>query len=179
MVNAGLHQIVFVARGGGYFEPRPVTLGARTGDHVLIETGLRENEEIVTRAAFFLDSESQMRAALQDYESMPSADVAGLDFSLQITPDPPRVGENVIQVRLSDSTGRPVTDADVQVRLSMPPMPSMNMPAMRSDTRLAHSRDGIYRGFTSISMAGRWDLAITAERQGRRIAGKYSTLLVQ
>ncbi len=85
-------------------------------------------------------------------------DPGRFDFSVQMTPNPPRTGENVVEVRVRDAEGRPVTDADIRVLLSMAPMPSMNMPAMRSEARLTHAGNGVYRGPATISMAGRWDV---------------------
>ena len=59
---------MFVAQGDGYFEPRPVKAGRRPGDEVEILEGLKEGEQVATGATFFLDSESQLRAAVQSYQ---------------------------------------------------------------------------------------------------------------
>jgi Cu(I)/Ag(I) efflux system membrane fusion protein len=61
VVDTGLRQHVFVARGG-MFEPRVVTLGARLADRVEIREGLAEGEQIVAAGVFLLDSESRLRA---------------------------------------------------------------------------------------------------------------------
>ncbi len=61
----GLKKTVFVARGGGYFEPRVVKTGWRLGDQVEIVSGLREGEQIVVSGNFLLDSESRMRLPVQ------------------------------------------------------------------------------------------------------------------
>ncbi len=182
VVDSGSRQIVFVAQGDGYFEPRQVTVGAKAEGQIQILDGLGDGEEIATRATFFLDSESQMRTALQDYETQPlrpASAAAGLDFAVQVTPNPPRTGDNVLEVRVTEAGRRGVTDVELQVRMSMPAMPAMNMPAMRSDTRLMHVSGGTYRGSASLSMAGRWDLTITARRQGRAIGTRHATLLVR
>jgi RND family efflux transporter MFP subunit len=63
IVDSGSEQIVFVSDGNGFFEPRSVKVSGRSGEDVQIVDGLREGEEIATRAAFFIDSESRMRAA--------------------------------------------------------------------------------------------------------------------
>ena len=184
IVDSGTRQIVFVAQGQGHFEPRDVTVGARTGEHALIVAGLHEHDEVAERAAFFLDSESQMRAALQDYQAArspmgTSEDPVHFDFSVQTTPNPPRTGENVVEVRVRDAEAQPVTDADIRVLLSMAPMPSMNMPAMRSEARLTHAGNGVYRGPATISMAGRWDVDVTALRQGRSLAETRTSLVAR
>lgn len=183
LVDSGRRQIVFVAEGNGYFEPREVTTGGSGKDGVLILGGLREREEVATRATFFLDSESRIAAALQSYEEpgssspAPAGDAYGIE--MEIDPDPPRVGQHVIRVRLVDSDARPVTDATIDIRLSMPPMPAMNMPAMAADVRLAHVNGGIYSGPATLQMRGRWDVSITARRQGRIVASTHTALIVR
>lgn len=65
VVRSGDHNTVFVAKTDDTFEPRSVTLGARTGsgdDEVL--SGLSAGERVVTSGQFMLDSESQLQAAI-------------------------------------------------------------------------------------------------------------------
>ncbi len=50
VVDSGTRQIVFVAQGQGHFEPRDVTVGARTGDQALVVAGLHEHDEVAERA---------------------------------------------------------------------------------------------------------------------------------
>ena len=61
VVDSGLRKTVYVAGGGGRFEPRIVETGWRFGDQVEIVKGLTEGEEIVVAGNFMLDSESRMR----------------------------------------------------------------------------------------------------------------------
>jgi Cu(I)/Ag(I) efflux system membrane fusion protein len=63
IVDSGLQKTVFVERGNGYFEPRPVETGSRYGDDVEVTQGLVLGERIVISGTFFIDSESRMRAA--------------------------------------------------------------------------------------------------------------------
>jgi Cu(I)/Ag(I) efflux system membrane fusion protein len=65
LVDTGDLQYVFVARGGGRFEPRRVRVGRESDGRVAILEGLREGERVVTAANFLLDSESRLRAALE------------------------------------------------------------------------------------------------------------------
>ena len=58
------------------------------------------------------------------------------------------------------------------MRLYMAPMPSMNMPAMRTDAALLGGDDGEYHGHGNISMAGRWDVTVTVTRGGQRLGTK-------
>jgi membrane fusion protein, copper/silver efflux system len=64
VIRAGNQDVVFVARGEGKFEPRVVQLGGKTGDQVEVRAGLDASQEVVTRANFLVDSESQLRASL-------------------------------------------------------------------------------------------------------------------
>ncbi len=64
VLDAGERQTVFVDRGDGYLEPRQVEIGDRLDDRVVILTGLKEGERIVTSANFLIDSESQLKSAL-------------------------------------------------------------------------------------------------------------------
>lgn len=63
VIETGDHVYTLVARGGGRFEPREIHVRGRSGDHVLVE-GVEAGERVVTGAAFFIDSESRLRAAL-------------------------------------------------------------------------------------------------------------------
>ncbi|MBI3435006.1 MAG: efflux RND transporter periplasmic adaptor subunit [Proteobacteria bacterium] len=67
VIDSGNRQVVLVAREGGRFEPRPVRLGQRGEGYVEILDGLRQGEEVVTRATFLLDAESNLRAALRAF----------------------------------------------------------------------------------------------------------------
>ncbi|MDD5306818.1 MAG: efflux RND transporter periplasmic adaptor subunit [Deltaproteobacteria bacterium] len=64
VVPSGVRNVVFVALGDGKFEPREVRLGARTGDQVEVLGGITEGEQVVMRANFLVDSESQLRSSL-------------------------------------------------------------------------------------------------------------------
>ena len=61
VIDTGRRKTVFVDRGHGYFEPRPVETGWRLGDHVQITRGLEPGERIVVDGNFLIDSESRMR----------------------------------------------------------------------------------------------------------------------
>ena len=64
LLDSGAAQHVFISLGNGYFEPRSVVVGRRFGDAVQILDGLEGGETVATSATFFIDSESQLRAAL-------------------------------------------------------------------------------------------------------------------
>ncbi len=64
ILDTGLRSIAFVVRDDGHMEPREVQTGRRAGDWIEVLNGLDPGEQIVTRALFLVDSESQMRAAI-------------------------------------------------------------------------------------------------------------------
>ncbi|HWT82132.1 MAG TPA: efflux RND transporter periplasmic adaptor subunit, partial [Candidatus Methylomirabilis sp.] len=66
ILRSGERNTVFVAIEGGKFEPRTVTLGPQgENDTYQVLTGLNEGERVVTSGQFLLDSESQLREAIQ------------------------------------------------------------------------------------------------------------------
>jgi Cu(I)/Ag(I) efflux system membrane fusion protein len=64
VIRAGTRDVVFVALAGGRFQPRTVELGAKSGDMIEVKSGLEEGADVVVRANFLVDSESQLRASL-------------------------------------------------------------------------------------------------------------------
>jgi Cu(I)/Ag(I) efflux system membrane fusion protein len=63
VVRSGARDQVFVVRGPGRFEPRPVTLGLTSGGWAQILKGLEPGDRVVTSAQFLIDSESKLREA--------------------------------------------------------------------------------------------------------------------
>jgi multidrug efflux pump subunit AcrA (membrane-fusion protein) len=66
ILRSGEKNTVFVALPGGKFDPRTVVLGPES-EHDMVEviSGLQEGERIVASGQFMLDSESQLREAIQ------------------------------------------------------------------------------------------------------------------
>ena len=63
VLDSGLRQIVFVAKPGGFFEPREVQLGARLENQYIVLSGVEPGETIVTSGNFLIDSESRLSTA--------------------------------------------------------------------------------------------------------------------
>jgi Cu(I)/Ag(I) efflux system membrane fusion protein len=63
VIFGGVTNYVFIAKGGGHFEPRIVETGLQTGGRVQILSGVEEGDEVVSSASFLLDSESKLKAA--------------------------------------------------------------------------------------------------------------------
>jgi RND family efflux transporter MFP subunit len=64
VIDSGTRQVVFVEEQPGVFAPREVRVGVRGNGQALVLAGVREGEKVATRAAFLLDSESRLRAAV-------------------------------------------------------------------------------------------------------------------
>jgi hypothetical protein len=105
-----------------------------------------------------------------------AAQAPGVVFTLRTDPAPPRKGKNDFEVTLKDAEGKPIGDAEVSLAFSIPPMPSMNMPEMRNTAKLTSAGNGIYKGSTTIGMAGDWDVIVTASRNGQQLAAKKMKL---
>jgi Cu(I)/Ag(I) efflux system membrane fusion protein/cobalt-zinc-cadmium efflux system membrane fusion protein len=184
VLDSGSEQLVFVALGDGYFEPRRVRTARRVDAMVEIIEGLKEGEEVATGATFFLDSESQLQAAVRGRDTapgaMPSAGAGQeLDITFRSQPDPPRAGDITLEVSVKDAAGAPVTDADVSVTFFMAAMPSMNMPAMRNAASLQHVGGGLYRGTGQVMTAGRWDVTVTVMRGGQRLGSRQLSMVAR
>ena len=95
VLRSGEENTVFVSLDGGKFEPRVVTLGPRAENNMYQAiSGLKEGELVVTSAQFMLDSESQLREAIQkmiepvkvDAPMQEPAEPAGHDNDLRAKP---------------------------------------------------------------------------------------------
>ena len=67
VLDSGARQVVLVQRGEGLFEPRDVKLGMRAEGYVEVLDGLAAGEQVVVRANFLIDAESNLKAALQSF----------------------------------------------------------------------------------------------------------------
>lgn len=74
VLRSGEQNTVFVALPGGRFDPRVVGLGlAAENDMYQVVSGVSAGERIVTSGQFLLDSESQLREAIQKMREPKSA----------------------------------------------------------------------------------------------------------
>lgn len=66
VIRSGSRNLVFIAKDGGRFEPREVTIGEEgEGGKIRILNGLLGGEKVVISAQFLLDSESRLQEAIQ------------------------------------------------------------------------------------------------------------------
>jgi len=73
VIDSGMRQIVLLQRSAGQFEPRTVKLGLQADGYREVLEGLEAGDEVVTRANFLIDAESNLKSALDSFE-IPDAD---------------------------------------------------------------------------------------------------------
>ncbi len=99
----------------------------------------------------------------------------GLELRASLHPGAPRQGDNALHLELRDAQGRPVDDAELDVRYSM----SMaGMADMDRSARAEKLGGGAYRADLDLAMPGTWRLEIDATRAGasaRLAAGSLTT----
>ena len=183
VLQTGTRQIVFVDHGGGNLEPREVKLGARVGDNYIVLKGLRVGERIVTSAAFLIDSESQLQAALGSFMPPPPGAGAAVaenaphaTIELSTDPTPLQSGSNRLRAKLSGANGALIAGAHVTATFFMAAMPAMGMTAMRVSAQLADRGGGAYEGTVALPSGGTWQVTLVAQKNGATLATRQLSL---
>ncbi len=65
VLDSGKEQRVFVAKGNGYFEPRQIATGAKLDGKVVVLSGLKAGETVVSSGNFLIDSESRLKGGTE------------------------------------------------------------------------------------------------------------------
>lgn len=110
------------------------------------------------------------------FGSSASAAEQALQITLKTNPDPPRSGNNTVEVTVLDSAGAAIVDAVVEVRFYMAAMPSMNMPEMSAKFATTPTGKGRYTGTGKLVMGGTWEVTVTVTKNGKRLARKKFTV---
>jgi multidrug efflux pump subunit AcrA (membrane-fusion protein) len=108
IIRSGRRDIAVVALGNGYFEPREVRLGASSGDYVEITEGLHEGETLVVSSQFLIDSESNLKAAIQQMQG--GSAEAGSAEGANMGPAPGAAAPGPAPAAAADSGAHPGTD---------------------------------------------------------------------
>src|SRR3989304_3374210 len=88
--------------------------------------------------------------------------VEGITLPFSTTPSPPKVGQNLLRVRLTDSSGEVISNAKVSLSFTMP-MPGMT--DVSAPTSL--SKDGFYEAKANLGMGGTWNVTVRASIPGK------------
>lgn len=83
---------------------------------------------------------------------------------LQLDPDPPRAGDNVLRVELMDAQGKPLEGAQLGFVYDMPAMGSM--PEMKGGGDAKALGGGKYEVAYALSMPGDWTLTLAVDAPG-------------
>jgi Cu(I)/Ag(I) efflux system membrane fusion protein len=88
-----------------------------------------------------------------------------MSVRLELDPDPPRAGENVLRVEVTDEQGKPVDGAQLGFLYQMPAMGSM--PEMKGGGEVKALGGGRYEIAYPLSMPGTWNLTLGIDAPGR------------
>ncbi len=94
------------------------------------------------------------------------------DYNVTIALDKsPSVGRNDVTINIKDAKGKDITDADVVVEYTMPPMPGM---APMSYKTKAVPKGGSYQATMNLSMAGSWTVNMKITKGGKTQSAKIN-----
>jgi Cu(I)/Ag(I) efflux system membrane fusion protein len=189
-LDSGVRKLVFIDKGNGHFEPKEIKLGAKMDGYYQVLSGLNEGERIASSSAFLLDSESRLSEAMGAMMGMPGMSMEGmagmpgtegmkmdspmkagpmekktgnLTLTLSTQPEKTKAGENLLRLKITDQTGKSVTDAQVSFHYTM------NMPGMvLSKADAKSSKDGFYETKANFGMAGEWEVTVIVRRPGQK-----------
>ncbi|MGH7782397.1 MAG: FixH family protein, partial [Candidatus Binatia bacterium] len=172
-------RIVFLDKGDGHFEAKEVKLGPKMEGFYQVKSGLKEGEKIAASSAFLLDSESRLSEAMGAMAGMPGMEgmkmdtptkagpmekkMGDLTFTLSTQPEKTKAGENTLRLKVTDKSGKPVTDAQVSFQYTMT-MPGMAL----SKAEAKHTKDGSYETKANFAMAGEWEVTVIVRRAGQK-----------
>jgi len=181
VLQSGTRSIAFLDRGEGNLEPRLVQTGQAIDDSIVIVSGLKPGDRVVSSANFLVDSEAQLQSAFSGSapaQSAPApasgsaAPAAHVNIAFSTAPDPPRKGSNTARLRITDDHNQPVSDAQATVTFFMPAMPEMGMAAMHSTAKLTSKGNSLYEGAFTLDSGGTYQVTITVTRNGQPVASK-------
>jgi membrane fusion protein, copper/silver efflux system len=189
VLDTGTRKIVYIARPNGVFEAREVAVGAPSEDLFPVTSGLSRGDKVVLNGNFLIDSQAHLSSGMSGMyggskefaaNQTPSAPAsasappaqASAKIDLHADNDPLKTSEdNTFRVTLTSSDGKPIADAQVRITLTMPAMPSMGMPEMKSSIDLPWTASqNAYVGKGQTGMPGPWTVTVEARRNGATLA---------
>jgi Cu(I)/Ag(I) efflux system membrane fusion protein/cobalt-zinc-cadmium efflux system membrane fusion protein len=182
VLQAGTRASDFIDHGNGSLEPRTIEVGTQLDDSVIVLSGLKAGEKVISSANFLVDSEAQLQAAVGAYAPLAPQPAAGaapvqqMQIDLSTQPSPPRKGANTVRIKLTGSDGKPVSGSQVTATFFMPAMPAMGMAAEHAAVTLSDKGNGLYEGSLQLSADGTWQVSITVQRGGQTVATKQLSL---
>lgn len=174
----GTRTIAFVDHGNGNLEPRTIETGPQLDDSVVVLSGLKAGEKVVSSANFLVDSEAQLQAAMSGFAPSAAqpptaaAPAVQMEIDFSTEPSPPRQGANMVRVNLVGSDRKPIAGAQVTTTFFMQAMPAMGMAAERHAANLTDKGNGLYEGSLQLSTGGTCQVTVTVQRSGQTVATK-------
>jgi RND family efflux transporter MFP subunit len=177
VLESGQQAIAFVDHGQGYLEPRAVQVGPQIEGSIVVLSGLKAGERVVSSANFLIDSEAQLQSALREFAPPPPPSAIKppaeqVQISLATQPEPPHKGTNTIRVQLAGPDGKPVTGTQVSVMFVRPAMPAMGMAAERAVVTLTEKGGGLYQGSLELPSGGTFQVTVTVQLGRQSLASK-------
>jgi Cu(I)/Ag(I) efflux system membrane fusion protein len=139
VLDSGNRQLVLVRRDEGRFEPREVKLGARGDAYVEIVDGIREGENVVVAANFLIDSESNLRSALNTFGSQAAkpGEATAVTPRTPVTPrTAPLASQAMPVVHKGEGSVEAVDLAQASVTITHGPIASLKWPGMTMDFKV-------------------------------------------
>jgi Cu(I)/Ag(I) efflux system membrane fusion protein len=181
VIDTGKEKVVYVAKGDGVFEKRPIEAEAAGDEYYAAIKGLQAGERVVTHGNFLIDSQTRLTGTItgmfggsKAYGDAASSqgNTSSYTVTMQSETAPPKGGsEGTFHVKVIGPDGKPVSDAQVRMQLLMPAMPSMGMGEMRSSVDFTWNGSE-YVGKGMVAMAGPWNVTVEARRNGQ-LLGTY------
>ncbi len=193
VLDTGTRKIVYVASDNGVFEAREVQVGVPSDDLFPVISGLKAGDKVVLNGNFMIDSQAQLTSGMsglyggsKEFESgqpqtgaAPGSSAVPVAAKIELHGAAELKGgaDSTFQATLTDTNGKPITDAQVTVTLVMPAMPSMNMPEMKNSFPLAWAPgQQMYVGKGNVPMAGSWNTVVEARKNGAVIASAHTRM---
>src|SRR5881296_754105 len=186
VLDTGKEQVVYVAKDNGVFEKRSVEGSIAGDDFYAVTRGVKAGERVVTHGNFLIDSQTRLTGTITGMfggskaygGETASSQAPASNYTITVQSEPTLLkggSEGTFHVRVTGPDGKPVADAQVQMTLIMPAMPSMGMGEMRSMIDLSWNGSE-YVGKGTVAMAGPWNITVEA-RRGGQLLGVYRTRL--
>lgn len=111
VIRSGERNIVVIALGGGYFDPREVKLGVTADGYIQILDGIKEGEKIVISSQFLIDSESNLKAAIDQMRGH-----EGMDMSKPMTNDVKAKSEDIDKKKMTPERNKYDSTKDMNMK---------------------------------------------------------------
>ena len=177
VLQSGARAVAFLDHGDGNLEPRVVATGPQVDGSIVILSGLKAGDRVVSSANFLVDSEAQLQSAAQNFappaaqpETKSAEPAQKVAIAMSLNPSTPQKGINTVRVKLTGADGKPIAGLQATVTFFMPAMPEMGMAAAHAAANLADKGDGNYEGKIDVPSGGTWQVTVTVLRGGQVIA---------